>query len=66
MSKRGGKRAGAGRKPAHGEAKVTTSLQLTPTVREYLSQCEESQSEAVELAIRRTKAFREWLARKSG
>lgn len=62
----GGKRKGAGRKPARGVAKVTTSMALTPEVKEYLDQCDQSQSEAVEAAIRRTKAFREWLASRSG
>lgn len=62
----GGQRKGAGRKPARGVAKVTTSMALTPDVKEYLDQCEQSQSEAVESAIRRTKAFRDWLAARSG
>jgi hypothetical protein len=66
MSKRGGKRAGAGRKPARGEAKVTTSIKVTPTLKEYLSQCEQSQSEVIESVIRNTKAFRKWSASRSG
>jgi hypothetical protein len=66
MSKRGGKRAGAGRKPARGEAKVTTSIEVTPTLKEYLSQCEQSQSEVIESAIRKTKSFRQWLESRSG
>lgn len=66
MSKRGGKRKGAGRKPVRGEAKVTTSIEVTPTLKEYLDQCEQSQSEVCESTIRRTKAFRDWLAVRSG
>lgn len=66
MSNRGGKRKGAGRKPARGEAKVTTSIEVTPTVKEYLASRDQSQSEFVESAIRRTKAFRDWLADRSG
>lgn len=42
------------------------ALQLTPTVREYLWQCEESQSEVVEMVIRRTKAFKQWLESRPG
>ena len=45
----GGKRKGAGRKPARGVAKVTTSLAITPEVKEYLDQCDQSQSEIVQL-----------------
>ena len=66
MSNRGGKRKGAGRKPARGEAKVTTSIEVTPTVKEYLASRDQSQSEFVESMIRRTKAFRDWLASRSG
>jgi len=65
MSEHGGKREGAGRKASRGEAKVTTSIGVTPEVKRYLDQCEESQSDVIEDAIRRTKAFREWKA-KSG
>ena len=66
MSNHGGKREGAGRKSARGVAKVTTSMALTPDVKEYLDQCGQSQSEAVEVAIRRTKAFRAWMSTRSG
>jgi hypothetical protein len=65
MSEHGGKRKGAGRKASRGEAKLTTSIGVTPEVKRYLDQCEESQSDVIEDAIRRTKAFREWKA-KSG
>jgi hypothetical protein len=64
-SSHGGKREGAGRKASRGEAKVVTTINVTPELKAYLSQCEQSQSEVVEDAIRRTKAFREWKA-KSG
>jgi hypothetical protein len=56
----GGKREGAGRKPVRGEPKITTSIALTPVVKQYLDQCEQSQSEIIESTIRRTKGFREW------
>jgi hypothetical protein len=61
----GGKRQGAGRKASRGEAKIVTTINVTPELKLYLSQCEQSQSEVVEDAIRRTKAFRDWKA-KSG
>jgi hypothetical protein len=64
--KHGGKRKGAGRKPARGETKVTTSIEVTPTLKDYLAQCDQSQSEVIESAIRRTKAFRDWLAARLG
>jgi len=59
----GGKREGAGRKVSRGEVKVTTSVGVTPEVKRYIDQCEQSQSVVVEDAIRRTKAFREWKAK---
>ncbi len=67
MSKeqRGGKRKGAGRKPAPaGTAKVPRAVKLDPQVDEYLRQCENA-TEAIETAVKRSKAFREWKA-KSG
>ena len=62
-AKHGGKRDGAGRKASRGEAKVTTSIGVTPEVKRYLDQCEQSQSDVIEDAIRRTKAFRDWKAK---
>ena len=63
---RGGKRKGAGRKPARGVAKATMSITVTPEVLEYLAQREESRGETIEAAIRRTQAFREWQKTRSG
>lgn len=59
----GGKREGAGRKASRGEAKVTTSIGVTPEIKRYLDQCEGSQSETIEDALRKTKSFREWKAK---
>lgn len=56
----GGKREGAGRKPARGERKGSLSLRVTPTLREFLDSRPRSISDAVEDAIRKTKAFRDW------
>lgn len=67
MAKQGGKRKGAGRKPLRGVAKITTSIDVTPELKSYLASRDESQSEFVETAIRRTKSFRDWsLALKYG
>ena len=60
--KHGGKRAGAGRKPIHGERKQMTSMRLTQAVLAYLAQCDESVAETVEKAMRRTGAYRRWRA----
>ena len=65
MSNVGGKREGAGRKPDRGVRKETLALRVTPECKEYLAQVDDSASNVVEDAIRRTKAFREWKA-KSG
>jgi hypothetical protein len=56
----GGKRKGAGRKPARGERKETLALRVTPTLRAFLDDQSESMSDVVEDTIRRTKAFRDW------
>lgn len=63
MISHGGKREGAGRKASRGEAKVTTSIGVTPEVKQYLEQCDRSQSDVIEDAVRHTKAFREWKAK---
>lgn len=58
----GGKRKGAGRKPAPaGTIKVPRAMKIDPQIDEYLRQCENA-TEAIETAIRRSKAFREWKA----
>lgn len=62
----GGKRKGAGRKPTRGVRKDTLALRVTPECKAYLAQCEESASNVVEDAIRRTKAFRDWVKSRSG
>ena len=60
MNRRGGKRKGAGRKPAPvGTAKVPYATKLEPQVVEYLRQCENA-AETLETALKRSKAFREW------
>ena len=62
---RGGKRKGAGRKPAPvGTVKVPYAMKLEPELVEYLRQCENATA-TVETALKRSKAFREWKA-KSG
>lgn len=57
----GGKREGAGRKPARGERKEVTSVRLTPTLRAFLDAQARSMADEIECVIRRTKAFRDWL-----
>ena len=58
----GGKREGAGRPTTRGETKETTSMRLTPTLKAYLAQCDQSAGDVVEDTIRRTAAFKKWLA----
>ena len=58
----GGKREGAGRKPARGERKEVASVRLTPTLRAFLDDQEGSMSDVIEDCVRRSKPFREWLA----
>jgi hypothetical protein len=56
----GGKRKGAGRKPAPvGTAKVPYGTKLQPIVVEYLRQ-RANAAETIETAVKRSKAFREW------
>jgi hypothetical protein len=60
MNGRGGKREGAGRKPAPvGTIKVAYATKLTPEVIEFLRQCENA-AETIDDTLRRSKAFREW------
>jgi hypothetical protein len=57
----GGKREGAGRKPApKGTQKVPYGTKLAPIVVEYLRQCKNA-SEAIDIAVRQSKSFREWV-----
>lgn len=63
---RGGKRKGAGRKPApKGTAKVPITIKVEPELREYLRSCENA-TEAIETALKRSKSFREWERDSSG
>ena len=58
--KRGGKRKGAGRKPAPaGTVKVPMTIKVEPELREYLKQCANA-TETIETAVKRSKAFRDW------
>lgn len=60
---RGGKRKGAGRKPAPaGTLKVQYATKLEPQVVKYLRQCKNA-AETIETTLKRSKAFREWKAK---
>lgn len=54
----GGKRRGAGRKPAP-DAKQSISARVSPEVKAFLA-TQTNASEAIDKTIRRSKAFREW------
>lgn len=57
---RGGKREGAGRKPAPaGTIKIAYATKLTPEVIEFLKQ-RENAAETIDDTLRRSKVFREW------
>lgn len=57
---RGGKRKGAGRKPAPaGTLKVPMTIRVAPELREYL-RSRENATEAIETELRQSKAFRDW------
>lgn len=56
----GGKRKGAGRKPApSGAKKVSYATKLDPLVVEYL-RSRENAAATIEVTIKRSKEFREW------
>lgn len=55
----GGARKGAGR--PKGEPKQSTGIKLSPEVLRYLRENGISVGEFVEDAVRRTKAFKDWL-----
>lgn len=57
MSKHGGKRKGAGRKPVPNGRSVPKSIKVSRRVADYLS---ERGTGIIEDTIRRTKDFREW------
>jgi hypothetical protein len=56
----GGKRTGSGRPATRGERKQPLTIRITPTLRAYLDQCDDSIAETIEDAVRRTAAFRTW------
>ncbi len=57
----GGRRKGAGRKPAPvGTIKVPLTIKIEPELREYLRQ-QPNATATVEVALRRSKQFREWV-----
>ena len=56
---RGGKRPGAGRKPAPDTKKLHKGFRLRQDVLAYLEQSG-NQGETIETAIRNSKAFRDW------
>lgn len=59
----GGKREGAGRKPApEGTQKVPYGTKLTPEVVKYLQQLGNA-AKALDEMVRRSKAFRDWVKR---
>lgn len=58
----GGKRPGSGRKPKGDEAKQPTSVRLSPQVVAYARETGLNLGETLESTVRRTKAFRTWLA----
>jgi hypothetical protein len=56
----GGKRKGAGRKPAPaGTTKTPITIKIEPALRDYLSSCDNATA-TIETALKRSKAFREW------
>jgi hypothetical protein len=56
----GGKREGAGRKPApQGTHKIPYGTKLDPQVVAFLRQCENA-AETIEQAIKQTKYFKYW------
>jgi len=56
----GGKRPGAGRKPApEGTKKLQYATKLEPAIVEYLRE-QDNAAKTIETAIERTKDFREW------
>ena len=57
---RGGRRAGAGRKPSPAGKKRTVSLWLTEELARFLDLFGVRKSTHAEESLRRTKAFREW------
>jgi hypothetical protein len=60
----GGKRDGAGRKPApEGTQKIAKTYKLSPEIVEYLATLDNATA-AIEAAIIKSKGFREWRRKK--
>jgi len=60
----GGKRPGAGRKPApEGTQKVPYTTKLTPEVVAFLRQCDNA-AETIDETLRRSKTFKDWVKSK--
>jgi hypothetical protein len=59
----GGKRKGAGRKPAP-DAKQPISARVSPDVKAFLAE-QENASETIDETIQRSKAFKTWKAAKA-
>ena len=60
QNQHGGKRTGAGRKPAPDSKKATT-IKLSPDVLEFLAT--RNKAATIEAAVRKTKEFKEWRKR---
>jgi len=59
VENRGGAREGAGRKPIGDKAKVAMCIKIEPELRRYLQGLPNATA-AIELAIKRSKAFKDW------
>lgn len=59
VENRGGARPGAGRKPIGDKAKVAMCIKIEPELRRYLQGLPNATA-AIELAIKRSKNFRDW------
>jgi len=57
---RGGKRPGSGRKPSpEGTVKVPRAIKIKPELDAYLRQ-QPNATEVIEIALERSKAFKDW------
>jgi hypothetical protein len=63
MTDHGGKRKGAGRKASPDERKIPLTIKMDRGLFEYLSAVE-SKTATIEAALRRSKGFRDWLAKR--
>lgn len=55
------RKAGGGRKPSREETKEPMSARLSPLVLRFCREQEQSTADVLEDAVRRTKAFKDWL-----